>query len=623
MLGGWAVRSNESTALSTTASDRTGLDPSAKGTVRKGMRVVAYGITRQPKSFAMAIGGSALYAVMTVASAMVVGQVTDQVVLPAIETGDYQLVTLVTGCAAIIGVGLLKAAGIVVRRLAASWTQLRLEAEARDQLAQRYSALPLSWHQQRPTGRLLSIANSDVETTWQVMAPLPFALGVVLMLAIAMGTLAATDLYLAAVALCIVPAMTYMNIRYNRRMRGPTMASQRQRATVSARAHESFDGALVVKTLGRETQETDAFAQDSHRLRDHLVDLGKVRALYDPLLEALPNIGVLAILVVGAYRVADGAVTTGEMVQFGYLLTMMAFPIRLIGFVLAELPRSVVGWERIQQVLEAEDHVAYGEHRPEGQQAAAIELDQVTYAYPDDAVGQELTQARRTAVDQVSFTVPPGRTLALVGATGAGKSTIAALMVRLADPNHGAVLLDGQPLPNLAHGAIADQSAIVFQQAFLFDDSVRDNVTLGGTFSDAQVWESLRLAQAEGFVAQLPDGLDTLLGERGTSLSGGQRQRLALARALVRKPRLLILDDATSAVDTRVEAAILQGLQAADLDTTIIVVAYRQATIALADQIVFLTEGRVTATGTHTELLAATPAYAELVQAYDTDLERQ
>lgn len=581
-----------------------------------------YAVTQQPFSFALAVGGSALYAVMTVASALVVGQVTDQVVLPAIETGDYERAALVIGCAAIVAVGLLKAAGIVIRRLAASWTQLRMEAESRHRLARRYSDLPLSWHQRQPTGRLLSIANSDVETAWMVMAPLPFALGVVLMLGISVVALAVTDLYLAAVGLLIIPAMTYMNIRYNRRMRGPTMASQHQRANVSAVAHESFDGALVVKTLGRESSETEEFATESNQLRDDLVALGRVRALYDPLLEALPNLGVLAILVVGAYRVGQGAVTTGEMVQFGYLLTMMAFPIRLIGFVLAELPRSVVGWERIQQVLQASDRMNYGARHATGEGPAAVDLEQVTFAYPDEAADR-LASSRRTAVEDVSFRVPAGQTVALVGATGSGKSTIASLMVRLADPTRGEVTVDGTPLSELAHGVIASQTAIVFQQAFLFDDSVRENVTLGGPFADAQVWKALRLAQADGFVRDLPQGLDTLLGERGTSLSGGQRQRLALARALVREPRMLILDDATSAVDTRVEAAILRGLKEAELHTTIVVIAYRQATIALADDIVFLQEGRVAARGHHAELLAFEPAYAELVQAYDVELERR
>jgi ABC-type multidrug transport system fused ATPase/permease subunit len=222
-------------------------------------------------------------------------------------------------------------------------------------------------------------------------------------------------------------------------------------------------------------------------------------------------------------------------------------------------------------------------------------------------------------LDDLSFGVEPGRTVAVVGATASGKSTLTSLLVRLVDPDGGAVRLDGTDLRDLAAGQLAQHVSLVPQQAFLFDDTVRDNVTLGADASDDRVWDALRTAQADGFVAALPDGLDTRLGERGTSLSGGQRQRLSLARALVRHPRLLIMDDATSAVDPEVEARILAGLRGHDSGATVLVVAYRKATIALADQVVFLRDGRVADQGTHSELLARSPDYAHLVNAYEME----
>jgi ATP-binding cassette, subfamily B, bacterial len=218
---------------------------------------------------------------------------------------------------------------------------------------------------------------------------------------------------------------------------------------------------------------------------------------------------------------------------------------------------------------------------------------------------------------EVAFDVRPGRTVALVGATGAGKSTLASLLVRLVDPSTGSVSYDDVDLRELAAGGVAEVAALVPQTTFLFDDTVRSNVTLGADVPDEDVWAALRLAQADGFVAALPAGLDTVVGERGTTLSGGQRQRLALARGVVRRPRLLVLDDATSSVDASVEQRILAGLREAALPSTVVVVAYRRATISLADEVVFVEEGRVSDRGRHDELLARSDGYRDLVTAYE------
>jgi ABC-type multidrug transport system fused ATPase/permease subunit len=312
------------------------------------------------------------------------------------------------------------------------------------------------------------------------------------------------------------------------------------------------------------------------------------------------------------WRIRHGQADAGDLVTIAYLLTIVAFPIRSIGWLLGEFPRSVVGFRRVHRVLDEPVETAYGDSRlGEAHAAARLEIDALGYSY---VAGQRL-------LADLSFAVEPGRTVAVVGETASGKSTLTTLLTRLVDPDSGRVLLDGVDLRDLAPGELARHVALVPQTAFMFDDTVRGNVTLGEDIADADVWAALRTAQADGFVAALPKGLDSRLGERGTTLSGGQRQRLSLARALVRRPRLLILDDATSAVDPEVEARILAAMRSVRSvfggGSTLVLIAYRKATIALADEVLFLAGGRIADHGSHADLLARNPAYARLVNAYE------
>jgi ATP-binding cassette subfamily B protein len=576
--------------------------------VRRGLRHVRRAITEQPRIFTLAVLGSSLYGGMTVASAYVIGGITDRVLLPAFDRGATTAAALTLAAVAIIVVAVLKTLGILGRRLFAGIMSYRLMADYRRRVTGQYLRLPLSWHARHPTGQLLSNANSDVESSWYFVSPLPFACGALVMVAITVVALVLTDPLLAVVGLVVFPLVFVLNAVYSHVM-SPRMArAQQLRAEVSEIAHESFDAALVVKTLGREADETARFAVKADELRDGLVAVGRVRGLFDPLMEALPNLGTLAVLLVGAERVAAGATGAGDLVSIAYLFMLLALPIRAIGWVLADLPRAMAGFDRVTPVLEATGETPHGpDAAPAGTGGAGLGVRDVDFGYDDSG---------RPTLSGVTFEVAAGRTVAVVGPTGSGKSTLAGLLVRLVDPHSGEVLLDGVDLRRLREGEVSSQVAFVPQSTFLFDDTVRDNVTLGADLHDQQVWDALRTAAADEFVARLPEGLDTRVGERGASLSGGQRQRLALTRAVVRRPRLLVLDDATSAVDPSVEARILDALRAGDRPATVVVVAYRRATISLADEVVWLEQGRLVARGSHAELLAAVPGYAQLVQAY-------
>lgn len=589
------------------------LDAAAKvtgGTTLAGFRILGVAIQREPRVFAIATIGAVLFGVLTVADAWVLGWATDHVLIPAFETGEIGADMLVAAAALFIGVALLRAIGIVARRLGGGLMYYRMQSHTRRAVTRQYLRLPMEWHHRHPTGQLLSNAYSDIEAAWSPIMPLPMALGTIVMMVIAIVQMFLADAVMALVGLLVFPAVVLANLAYQH-FSSPLMThAQVLRAQVSEVAHESFDGAMVVKTLGRETEETDRFRVRAHELRDVNIRAGRIRAAFDPTLANLPNIGVLVVLAVGVSRVMNGSTDAGDVVTIAYLLTIVSFPIRAIGWLLGEFPRSVVGYRRAKVVLDASGSMPYGdESLPAGSRGLRLDVDDVRYSY----------DAAAPLLQGVTFAVEPGQTVAVVGPTASGKSTLTNLITRLVDPDGGAIRADGMDLRDLCHGEVARDVALVPQTAFMFDDTVRGNVTLGSDMGDDEVWAALRVAQADGFVSELPSGLDTALGERGTSLSGGQRQRISLARALVRKPRLLVLDDATSAVDPEVEARILASLRGdvSGSASSLLVVAYRKATISLADKVVHLDAGRIVGQGSHAELLRTSPDYARLVNAYE------
>jgi ABC-type multidrug transport system fused ATPase/permease subunit len=591
--------------------------PDAAATLRRGAAVVWAGIKGEPRWFTVAVVGSVLYGVMTVGSAWAVGKVFREIVTPAVAAHTVTPGQLATAGAWIAGVVVLNTIGVLGRRLAAARVMYNLGATYRRAVTRQYVTLPLSWHHRHPSGELLSNANADVEATWNVFAPLPMALGVVVMLVVAGVQMVLIDPWVALVGLVVFPALFGANAVFQRYMSPLVTRAQQLRADVSEVAHESFEAALVVKTLGREDEESARFAQVSDQLRAANVAVGRTRGIFDPVIEALPVAGTLVVLAVGAQRVAGGRMTPAEVIQIAYLFSVLSFPVRAFGWVLGDLPRSIVGWDRVQAVLQARGVMAYGDRHLEPGRPLGLAVEGVSFAY--DVTDDDGRPARYPVLRDVTFTIAPGRTVAVVGATGSGKSTLVDLVVRLVDPEAGTVRYDGIDVRELARDELPRSAALVAQSAFVFDDTVRGNVTLGLAVGDDEVWAALDVAAASDFIHALPGGLDTRVGERGTSLSGGQRQRLALARAVLRRPRLLVLDDATSAVDPTVEQAIFARVREASGGMTVLVVAHRLATIAAADEVLFLSDGRVVDHGSHEDLTRRSSGYREIVQAYADD----
>jgi len=577
----------------------------ARGLFGRGVRLILSYIKSHPKPFFISVSGAFVFAMASIAVTVALGRVTDEVLKPAFE-GGVPAGTIWTAVGVVMGFAVLRAAGIGVRRYYSGVLGSAVAATLRDRVSDRYRDLSLTYHRGTATGELLAHMEADVEASVDVLYPVPFAIGVMFLVFFAMVSLVLTDPFLAAIGFLVIPALGFMNRSFAKRMQGPAQRAQERIGEVSAVAHESIDGALVVKALGREDAEVERLGVKAEQLRTERATAGFIRAGFEPALEALPSLAVIAVLAVGSWRLSVAAVTLGSLVQVVTLFGLLAWPMRFVGWILSELPRAVVGHGRIVEVLE---------------QPVTVEPPSRPVTFPDEsldvraqAVSYEFEGLR--VLDEVTFHVRANESVAVVGSTGGGKSTLAQLLVRLDDPKSGEILLGGVNLRHVDPISLRRHVSLVFQESFLFANTVAENIVLDSGADRDEVESAAAIAQADRFIRTLPKGFDTILGERGYTLSGGERQRVALARALVRKPRVLILDDATSAVDPTIEAEILAGLRA-ELQTTLIVVAYRLSTIRLADRVLYLERGRLRASGSHEELMTGEPGYASIVHAYE------
>jgi ABC-type multidrug transport system fused ATPase/permease subunit len=582
-------------------ADRAALPLSVRvhqgGRLVQAVRLLRALLRHHKRLFFTAVGGAAVFASCTVLSSVVVRYITDDVVRPRFEDGSVSDAKVALVLGTLILVGLVRAGGVIVRRTWAGRTTWRVAESLTARVIDRIIAQPATWHRRQSTGDLITRAGVDAEAATAILGPLPYASSVVVLLVLSSVWLLVTDPLLGAAAVAVFPILILLNVTYQRRVDKHFNTAQDELGRLSSAVHESFDGVNVVKAFGAERRETQRLAQIAARLRAARVETVRLRSIFEALLDCVPNVVNILLLVGGAYRIRSGDMTVGELLSFIYLFTLLVFPLRLIGFALSELPHSQAGWTRLQQLLE---------EPVEADPAARLVRRQGNDVRVEDVWATH--DGERDVLRGVTAHVAAGCTAAVVGATGSGKTTLLHLIAGLVPPSRGSIAVPD--------GAVA----IVFQEPFLLASSVRENVALGADVSDDEIWVALETAEA-AFVRDFSDGLGTVVGERGVGLSGGQRQRVALARALVRRPRVLLLDDTTSALDPSTEANVLGNLRRVLSDTTVIAVASRPSTIALADEVLYLSDGVVIAHGPHDELLESNVSYRLLMQAFEHDRE--
>jgi ATP-binding cassette, subfamily B, bacterial len=513
---------------------------------------------------------------------------------------------LVIWLAALLGVGLLEVVAGGMRHIYAIRNRSAADARVRDAIFAHALRLDPAYHDRVGPGELMSRASSDAEHVARMMDAIGHTIGYVLTVVAVAIVMLVIDVELALVVLIPLPLVSIAAWAYSQRYDARTRRLQEAWAAAATLVEETVTGIRLVKGLGAGDALSGRFRRRSDEIVRRALDVARLDAVFNPALEVLPLLGIAAVLWVGGRRVIAGDLSLGSFVAFNAYVVMLVWPLRVLGQRVSTLQKALAASARITEVLETEPRLREPRHPVELPRPVRgdVRLESVRFGHEGD----------RPVLDGLDLQVSPGESVALVGATGSGKSTVAGLLARLYDPDAGRVVLDGRDVRDLRLADVRRAVALVFEETFLFTESVRENIRFGNPKADDDaVVGAAALAGAAEFVSALPDGYETVLGERGFSLSGGQRQRIAIARAILADPAVLVLDDATSAVDATKEHEIRSALATVMRGRTTLVIAHRPATIALADRVAVLEAGRIVDEGTHAELLRRSEAYRELL----------
>jgi ATP-binding cassette subfamily B protein len=550
----------------------------------------------------------------------------------AIDNGIEGEGGLLGWVAVIIAAGVVSGTFTGLRRYFAFRNARRTELRLRDRIFAHVQRLHFAFHDSIQTGDLMSRANTDLQHFQNFVTMIPVSVGNLVVVTLVTILLFTTQASLAVVALAFLPLVNVMGRRFGQRLHPALMAVQVESAQLAAVVEETVAGVRVIKGFGAEGLQGDKLATEAGDVRREALRASTVRSIYLPAVELLPNLGLILVLWWGGRLVLRGELTVGELVAFNIYVAMLIQPLRMLGMLIASGQRAAAAAQRIDAVLATAPQIvdpAHPRHLPPLERPGHVVFRQVSFAYPDEngtgvgpgvgGTGDDGTGAG--VLDGLDLEIAAGETVALVGATGSGKSTIARLIPRFYDVTGGAITLDGVDVRAVRRQELRRAVGIVFEETFLFSATIAENIAFADPEASDEVIEmAARLAGAHEFITELEHGYDTVIGERGYSLSGGQRQRIAIARAVLANPRVVILDDATSAVDPTKEHEIRDALADVMGRRTTIVIAHRPATVALADRVVLLDGGRIAAEGTHAELLATNKRYREVLAAGDERL---
>ena len=528
-----------------------------------------------------------------------------------IDRGIEQDGSLLLWTLLIVAAGLLSSISLGLRRYVAFRNGRMIESRLRDRVFAHIQRLHFSFHDANATGDLMSRANTDLQNFQDVITMIPLTTGQFVLVTGAVVIMVLTQPVLALLALATLPLVNVLGRRFAQKLHPAIMGVQRESAQLATVVEETVAGVRVVKGFGAEGVRAEALRVEAEDLRHESLTASLVRSRYLPAMEIAPNLGLIAVLAYGGHLVLEGDLTIGTLISFNIYVMLLIQPLRSMGMTVANAQRAAAAGVRISQLLSVAPRIVAPEHPtalPTEDPLGQVVFRSVKFAYP----GHE----DEPVLHDLDLTINAGESVALVGATGSGKTTLASLLPRFYDVDSGTIELDGVDVRDLDPQLLRRAVSIVFEETFLFQATVFENIAFADPHaSEEQVRQAAQLSGAEEFIDQLPNGYQTPVGERGLSLSGGQRQRLSIARALLANPRVLILDDATSAVDPTKEHEIRDALGQAMQSRTTVVIAHRPATIALADRVVLIDQGRVVAQGTHTDLLASNQRYREVLAA--------